>query len=63
MKLVYDAKDLFEKNPDNEEDILMNIPAEVCEAANLNPNDTINIEATDDGKIILTKVNRGKHEN
>lgn len=60
MHWVYNAEDLFEKISDNEENMLMNIPPDVCAAANLNPGDTIIIEATDDGKIILTKVN-GEH--
>lgn len=61
MQWIYSAEDLFSDIENDSENVMMNIPPEVCEAANLNPGDIINIEATDDGKLILTKVN-SKHE-
>ena len=62
MRWIFNTEDIFVECPNDSENMLMNIPPEVCAAANLNPNDTLRIKATENGKIVLTKVNRGKHE-
>ena len=45
-------EDLFEEIPDDPDNVLMNIPPEVCKAANLKPGDTVIIEQSGTGLVI-----------
>ena len=56
MKFTYTAEDIFEDIEGDEDNVLMNIPPEVMDAAGLEPGDTIRIEMGDQGSIIITKV-------
>ena len=60
MKFTYTAEDIFEDIEGDEDNVLMNIPPEVMDAAGLEPGDTIKIEMGDQGSIIITKVTDGE---
>ena len=49
-------EDLFEDIPGDEDHVLMNIPPEVCKAANLKPGDTVSVEQGDNGLVIKKVV-------
>lgn len=51
----YLFEELFQDIPDDPENILMTIPPEICEQANLNPGDTVNIEVKD-GSMTISKI-------
>ena len=50
-------EDLFEDIPGDEENVLMNIPPEVCKAANLKPGDIVSVEQSGTG-LVIKKVSR-----
>lgn len=62
MKFTYAAEDIFEDIEGDSENVLMNIPPEVCDAAGLEPGDTIKVELGDQGSIIITKVTDDKKQ-
>ena len=55
MSKTYLAEELFQEIPDDPDNILMTIPPEICEEANLKPGDTVRIEVID-GSMHITKV-------
>lgn len=55
MTKTYLAEDIFQDIPDDPENVLMTIPPEICEQANLKEGDTVHIEAKD-GALIITKA-------
>jgi hypothetical protein len=54
--LTVSYEDLFEDIPGDEDHVLMNIPPEVCKAANLKPGDTVSIEQGGNGLVIKKVV-------
>ena len=62
---TFKAEDIFEDIPDDPENVNMNIPDEIAEAAGLNPGDPIKILWGDQGTIIIEKLekdNSGEEE-
>lgn len=53
---TYKAEDLFEDIPGDEENVLMNIPPEVCETAGFKEGDTLRITVGDKGTMIIEKI-------
>ena len=62
---TFKAEDIFEDIPDDLENINMNIPEEIADAAGLKPGDPIKILWGDQGTIIIEKLekdNSGEEE-
>lgn len=57
---TYKLEEIFQKNTNNENDILMNIPPEVLEEMNWMPGDKLKIKIGDQGTIMITKVEHAK---
>ena len=55
MTKTYLAEEIFHDIPGDAENVMMTIPPEICEQANLKEGDTLHIEAKD-GALIITKV-------
>ncbi len=55
MSKTYLSEEIFQEIPGDPDNILMTIPPEICEQANLNPGDTVKIEVKD-GAMHITKV-------
>lgn len=55
MTKTYLAEELFQEIPGDPENILLNIPPEICKEANLNPGDTVDIRV-ENGSMIISKV-------
>ena len=56
--LEYKVEDIFEDDPDNPENVLMNIPPEIAEKMGWKPGD--NLKITVENKIMsITKVDNG----
>lgn len=55
MTKTYLAEDIFQDIPDDPENVLMTIPPEICEQANLKEGDTVHIEVQN-GQMTITKV-------
>jgi hypothetical protein len=55
MNNTYLVDDLFEDIPGDPDNVLFNIPPEICEQAGFQPGDTVNIKV-EDGKMIIFKV-------
>ena len=49
------AEEIFQEIPDDPDHVMMTIPPEVCEQANLKEGDTVHIESKD-GALIITKA-------
>lgn len=62
MKFTYSADDLFEDIEGDSENVLMNLPQEVMDAAGLVPGDSIVVEMGDKGSILIKKVINGEQE-
>jgi AbrB family looped-hinge helix DNA binding protein len=58
-KLIYNADEIFEDDPDNPENTLMKIPEEIAEKMGWQPGDVLKI-TMEDGAISITKVNNDK---
>lgn len=56
---TYKVEDIFEDDPDNEENVLMKIPDEIAEQMGWKPGDVLKIN-WEDGNISITKVDNGK---
>ena len=54
-KRVYLASDIFIEIPDDPENVIMQIPHEICEEVGFKEGDTIVIEEIGDGNILLRK--------
>ena len=59
---TFKAEDIFEDIPDDPENVNMNIPDEIAEAAGLNPGDPIKILWGDQGTIIIEKLEKDNGE-
>ena len=61
---TFKVEDIFEDIPNDLENINMNIPEEIAEAAGLKPGDPIKILWGDQGTIIIEKIkdNSGQEE-
>ena len=55
--LTVSYEDLFEEIPGDPDNVLMNIPPEVCKAANLKPGDTVSVEQSNSG-LVIKKVSK-----
>lgn len=55
MSKTYLAEEIFQEIPDDPDHVMMTIPPEVCEQANLKEGDTVHIESKD-GALIITKA-------
>lgn len=55
---TYNMEDIFETIPDNPEEVLMNIPEEICEQIGLKPGDNIKISIGDQGTMIIEKLDK-----
>jgi len=55
MSKTYLVEDIFEDIPGDPDNVIMNIPPEICEQIGWKEGDTVHIEATD-GRIIIKKV-------
>lgn len=53
---TYKYEELFETIPDDPDNVLLNIPEDVCEVANLRPGDTVRVELNEDGTLTISKV-------
>ena len=51
---TYTVDELFEDIPDDPDNVLFNIPPEICKELNLNPGDTVNI-TVENGCLIIKK--------
>jgi hypothetical protein len=57
---IFKAEELFEDIPDDPNNVNMNIPQEVADAAGFVPGDTLKILWGDQGTIIIEKVHNEK---
>ena len=55
-KWTYKAEDIFEKIPDDPENINLTIPDEIADQAGLKPGDKLKISWGDQGTIIIEKL-------
>ena len=55
MSKTYLVEELFQDIPDDPDNVLFNIPPEICEQLGWKEGDTINIKA-EEGRMILSKV-------
>lgn len=55
MTKTYLVEEIFQDIPDDPKNVLMTIPPEICEQANLKEGDSVHIEAKD-GALIITKI-------
>jgi hypothetical protein len=55
MNNTYLVEDLFEDIPGDPDNVLFNIPPEICEQAGFQPGDTIKVTVKD-GSMIISKV-------
>lgn len=53
---TYKVEEVFEDDPDNADNVLMNIPPAIAEEMGWKPGDTIKITQTEEGTISLMKV-------
>ena len=58
---TFKMEDIFEEIPDNPNEILMNIPEEVCNQVGLTPGDNIKILIGDQGTLIIEKLDKEKN--
>jgi hypothetical protein len=58
-KKVYKVEDVFKDIDGDPDNVMLQIPPEICEELNWNPGTVLNISVTEEG-IILKKVNNGK---
>ena len=52
MKTIYDVDEIFEEIPGDPDNILMNIPEEICSSMGWEPGDTMIIKMENGGLII-----------
>jgi hypothetical protein len=55
MQKTYLVEEIFQDIPDDPNNVIMNIPPEICEESDIKPGDNLHIEVQD-GKMIITKV-------
>ena len=56
--IEYKVEDIFEDDPDNPENVLMNIPPEIAERMGWQPGDTLSIKI-ENNTMSITKVDNG----
>lgn len=56
MTKTYKAEQIFEDIPGDPDNVNMTIPPEVCEAAGIEPGDTVRIQVGDQGTLIIEKI-------
>jgi AbrB family looped-hinge helix DNA binding protein len=57
---TYRAEDIFQDIEGDPENVLMTIPPEICEQLGWKVGDTLIIEATEDQRISIKKVENGQ---
>ena len=55
----YKVEDIFEDDPDNPDNVLMNIPPEIAEQMGWKPGDVLKI-TVEEGNMVLEKKQNGK---
>ena len=55
FKNTYKVEDIFEDIPDDDGNVLLNIPPEICDSAGLNVGDEVIVELVDKGLVIKRK--------
>ena len=55
MNRTFTVEEIFEDIPGDDDNVLLNIPEEICEEAGFSPGDTLEISLVD-GAICITKV-------
>ena len=59
---TFKVEDIFEDIPEDPENIIMNIPKEIREAAGLKEGDPIRVLWGDQGSIIIEKITREEYD-
>lgn len=55
MHKTYKTEEIFEDIPGDDENVLMNIPDEICKELNIKPGDEVKIHV-ENGTLILQKI-------
>jgi hypothetical protein len=58
---TYKVEDIFEDDPENEENVLMKIPEEISEQMGWHPGDVLRIK-WGEGMILIEKVDNGEEQ-
>lgn len=53
--LTFKAEDIFEEIPGDPDNVIMNIPLEICEAQGWNEGDVLDIQLAENGSVVITK--------
>lgn len=53
--IIYKQEDIFQDIEGDDENVLMNIPPEICEKMGWKPGDTLHISTTPEGTISIKK--------
>lgn len=56
---TYSVEEIFENDPNNDENVLMKIPEEIAEQLGWQPGDLLRVK-WEEGSISITKVENGK---
>ena len=56
---IYKVEEIFEDIEGDPDNVMMNLPPEVCEASGIQPGDTVTIEVKDK-MLILTKKDKNE---
>jgi formylmethanofuran dehydrogenase subunit D len=54
-QLTFNSEDIFEDIPGDPDNVIMNLPPEICEQQGWKEGDTLNIKV-EDGKMIISKA-------
>ena len=54
--ITYKVEDIFQDIEGDEDNVLMNIPPEICERMGWNPGDVLRIQIEEEGSISIIKV-------
>lgn len=54
--MTYKVEDIFQNIENDEDNVLMQIPPEVCEKMGWQPGDTIKVSVKENGDIVLNKI-------
>lgn len=54
-KTTYSVDEIFLPIPNDPDNILMNIPPEICDQVGFKPGDTVTVKQKDDGSLVITK--------
>ena len=54
-KTIYSTEEIFQPIPDDPDNVLMNLPPEICEQAGFKPGDNVIVSQKDNGSLVITK--------